>query len=133
MLCRLCKEEKTEEHFFYRGGGRLGLQADCVECSRKRAREYRQGIRNRVGEYKMSVGCECCGFKATHSCQLDLDHIDPKTKTYQGAHKAYDAGWSWERVKRELSLCQVLCKNCHALRTYDEEHWLNEHTTVRMR
>ena len=131
--CRVCLEEKPEESFFYRGGGRTGLQADCMECSRKRARDYRQGIRDKVGKYKMDKGCEVCGFKAEHPCQLDLDHIDPSTKTYKGSHKSYDAGWSWERVEKELALCVVTCKNCHSLRTYLEGHWENEHTSIRMR
>jgi hypothetical protein len=131
--CRLCNIEKPEEAFRLRGGGRLGLQADCTECTNERARNYRQNTRDRVGVYKLDKGCERCGFKAEHSCQLDLDHIDPSTKTYKGAHKAYDAGWSWERIELELAKCTVLCKNCHALRTYEEEHWLNHYTTVRMR
>ena len=133
ITCRLCNETKEEVHFFYRGGGRKGLQADCRDCSRKRAREYRQNTRDWVGEYKMEKGCEVCGFKATHPCQLDLDHIDPLIKTYKGAHKAYDAGWSQKRVESELAKCVVTCKNCHALRTYKEGHWKNEHTSIRMR
>lgn len=133
MICRSCKSDLPEEEFFYRGGSRKGLQADCRDCSRKRAREYRQKMRDRVTEYKMNKGCEVCGFQAEHSCQLDLDHIDPVTKTYKGSHKAYDAGWSWKRIEAELAKCVVTCKNCHALRTYNEKHWLNEHTSVRMR
>lgn len=131
--CRTCNKRLQEDAFFYRGGGRKGLQADCIECSRKRARDYRQSIRDKVSEYKMSKGCECCGFQAEHPCQLDLDHIDPKTKTYKGAHKAYDAGWSWERVERELNLCQVLCKNCHSLKTHREGDWKSPVTQIRMR
>lgn len=132
-ICRMCNQDKPDAEFFYRGGGRSGKQADCQDCSRKRAREYRQQMRDRVSEYKLVKGCEVCGFKAKHSCQLDLDHIDPATKTYKGAHKAYDAGWSWGRIEAELAKCVVTCKNCHALRTYEEQHWKNAHTTVRMR
>ena len=131
--CRLCNIEKHEDDFRLRGGDRSGLQADCTECTNRRAREYRQQTRDRVGLYKLGKGCECCGFQPVHSCQLDLDHLDPKTKTYAGKHSAYDAGWSWERVELELSRCQVLCKNCHALRTHEEQHWKNSATTVRMR
>ena len=131
--CRSCQEQKPEEEFFYRGGGRKGLQADCKDCSRKRAREYRQVTRDRVGAYKMERGCEICGFEPQHPCQLDLDHRDPSEKTYKGSHKAYDAGWSWERVERELAKCVVTCKNCHSLRTQLEEHWKNDYTTVRVR
>lgn len=130
--CRTCKQELPEQEFFYRGGGRKE-QADCKACSRIRAREYRQATRDRVGEYKMNKGCEVCGFIAKHPCQLDLDHINPEDKTYKGSHKAYDAGWSWERVENELAKCVVTCKNCHALRTYEEGHWKNEHTDINMR
>ena len=94
--CTSCGGRKEETEFACRGGGRKGLQAECKACSRKRAREYRQVQRDRVAEYKLNKGCEVCGFKAKHSCQLDLDHKDPSTKTYKGSHKAYDAGWSWE-------------------------------------
>lgn len=131
--CRTCLENKPEEQFFYRGGGRKGFQADCKDCSRKRAREFRQKTRDRVGAYKMEKGCEVCGFRAENPCQLDLDHIDPSTKTYKGSHKAYDAGWSWERVEKELAKCTVTCKNCHSLRTHQEGHWENEYTSLRMR
>lgn len=131
--CRTCKEHLSDEHFFYRGGGRKGLQSECRECSRKRAREYRQKMRNLVGRWKKIKGCQVCGFKAEHSCQLDLDHIDPSTKTYKGDHKAFDAGWSKKRVKEELSKCVVTCKNCHSLRTYKGGHWKNKATTVHMR
>ena len=131
--CRLCDEIKDDGHFSYRGGARKGLQADCKECALKRSREYRQNTRDKVSAIKMSIGCECCGFKAQHPCQLDLDHKDPNSKTYKGSHKAYDAGWSWERVEAEIAKCTVLCKNCHALRTYEEGHWENSYTKIRMR
>lgn len=131
--CRTCLEERPEHYFFDRGGKRTGLQADCMECSRKRARDYRQVQRDKVGAYKMAKGCEVCGFKAKHPCQLDLDHIDPSTKTYKGSHKSYDAGWSWTRIEQELAKCVVTCKNCHSLRTFEEGHWENKHTSIRMR
>lgn len=131
--CRLCKQTLEEEEFVSRGGNRNGLQADCVSCTRERARSYRQRQRDRVSVYKMAKGCEVCGFEAQHSCQLDLDHVDPSTKTYKGSHKSYDAGWSWKRIEAELAKCVVTCKNCHALRTYEEGHWKNEHTDIDMR
>jgi hypothetical protein len=133
LSCRVCLEEKPEENFFYRGGGRMGLQTECKECSRKRARDYRQVNRDKVSIYKLDLGCEVCGFKAKNSCQLDLDHRDPSTKTYKGSHKSYDAGWSWIRIEQELAKCIVTCKNCHVLRTHEEGHWKNVHTSISMR
>lgn len=132
-FCKSCQTDLPDTSFEYRGGNRNGLQAQCKACSIKRARDYRQNMRNLVGRWKLRKGCQLCSFKAAHPCQLDLDHLDPTTKTYKGAHKAYDAGWSKTRVKSELAKCQVVCKNCHALRTYQEQHWKNFHTSVRMR
>lgn len=104
-----------------------------MACSRERARSFRQESRNKVAEYKLAKGCEVCGFKAVHTCQLDLDHREPENKTYKGSHKAYDAGWSWKRIEAELAKCTVTCKNCHALRTQLEGHWKNEYTDISMR
>lgn len=132
-LCRTCQQTLSDCEFCYRGGSRKGLQADCKACSRERARTYRQEQRAKVAAYKLSIGCEVCGFKAEHSCQLDLDHIDPDSKEYKGSHKAYDAGWSWGRIEKELAKCTVTCKNCHALRTHTEGHWKNEYTDISMR
>ncbi|MFL6518165.1 MAG: HNH endonuclease signature motif containing protein, partial [Bacillus sp. (in: firmicutes)] len=49
--------------------------------------------------------CEKCGFKAEHPCQLDVDHID-------GKHNNNDE-----------SNLQVLCANCHRLKTFVNRDW----------
>jgi hypothetical protein len=49
--------------------------------------------------------CECCGFKAIHPCQLDVDHID-------GDHK-----------NNEPDNLQTLCSNCHRLKTWLNKDW----------
>lgn len=126
--CVECLETLDESCFDYRGGGRNGLQTSCKKCNRERARNYRQKMRDLVGRWKLRKCCQECGFKPKHSCQLDLDHIDPSTKTYKGDHKSFDAGWSKVRIKAELAKCRVLCKNCHALRTYEQGHWKTKAT-----
>lgn len=130
-VCRICEQSLPEEMFYKKTGN--SLQVDCKVCAAKRAREYRQTQRDWVGKYKLEKGCEDCGFKAKHPCQLDLDHIEPSTKTYKGSHKSYDAGWSKKRIENELAKCRVLCKNCHALRTQLEGHWKNTYTDISMR
>lgn len=46
---------------------------------------------------------------------LQLDHIDPKTKI---SHKIWS--WSDERRLAELAKCQVLCKLCHKAKSDKE-------------
>jgi len=132
-VCKSCGVEKPIEEFNINTKKYKNRHSDCKDCTAKFAREYRQSRRDYVAEYKISKGCELCGFVAEHSCQLDLHHIDPSTKTYKGSHKSYDAGWSLERIDNELKKCIVVCKNCHALESHNSGHWRNEFTDISMR
>ena len=125
-VCNRCQIEKEITEF--RNG-----RGDCKTCCSDMAREYRQINRDWVGIYKMEKGCEICGFRAEHHCQLDLHHVDPSTKTYKGSHKSYDAGWSKVRIEEELEKCMVVCKNCHALEGHNEGHWRNPTSDISMR
>ena len=55
--------------------------------------------------------CVNCGSKEN----LQVDHIDPKTKVSSNI-------WSWsrERLELELKKCQALCENCHHAKTGQE-------------
>jgi hypothetical protein len=69
-------------------------------------------------------GCQSCGFKAEHYCQLDLDHVVQGTKHKSLRHHSYEPSWSMPRIKAELAKCQVLCKNCHAEKTIESKEHL---------
>lgn len=97
---------------------------DCKPCSRQRLKNYRSKIRKIVNRWKEIKGCSWCGFKGKHF-QLDLDHIDKTTKANKGNSRAFEPSWSKVRVKVELAKCQVLCKNCHALKTFSNEDHLS--------
>lgn len=80
--------------------------------------------RKLIGRWKRRKGCSTCGYKE-HHVALQLDHIDPSTKAkWRKQRQALNYKWSKERIKQELSKCQVLCANCHAIRTFEEEHYL---------
>ena len=52
--------------------------------------------------------CILCGFKALNKCQLDVDHID-------GNH-----------TNNSPNNLQVLCANCHRLKTFLSKDWENK-------
>lgn len=121
--CIACEENKPTDEYTPRNS------KVCKTCLTVRNAERRRKTRKLVQRWKMIKGCQRCGFKAECSSQLDLDHNDPKTKSSKESG-AYVSGWSKKRIKEELSKCTVLCKNCHALRTYREGHWKNEKSTT---
>ena len=58
---------------------------------------------------------ECC-VKCGSDQQLEIDHVDP-------AEKAFHIGVSMsltEKVKQELTKCQLLCQTCHQAKTSQE-------------
>lgn len=81
-------------------------------------------MRALIQRWKLRKGCVECGYK-THAVALHLDHIDKKTKHRSGNHKAIETGWSKERIKQELTKCQVLCANCHSVKTYNSKDYLS--------
>ena len=60
-------------------------------------------------EYK-GGRCTICGYC---NCQaaLDFHHNDPSQKDPNWNKMRR---WSFDRVKRELDKCKLVCKNCHA-------------------
>jgi hypothetical protein len=75
-------------------------------------REYqRQWKARRRAEFFADKECVRCGFAEN----LELDHIDPRTKIGHGI-------WSWSQKRREeeLAKCQVLCRTCHEAKSIDD-------------
>lgn len=117
-LCGECKVLKSFTEFTLRGKSRKGeYQNNCNDCRRLSNRKYKHHNSDLVKRRKMMKGCAQCGFKAEHSVQLDLDHIIPK-RLGKSDRQAINTSWSKKRLKEELSKVQVLCANCHRLKTY---------------
>lgn len=116
-VCGKCEETKPTIEFTLRGGSRVGHQNNCKSCRNKDLREKKRYTSSLVKRWKMMKGCQMCGFKAEHSVQLDIDHIVPK-RAKGNDRQAINTSWSIPRLKKELSCCQVLCSNCHRLKTY---------------
>ena len=62
----------------------------------------------RLKESKDKFGNICS--KCENTNQLEFDHIDSSTKTFTIVKMWYV---SEEKFAKELSKCQLLCKNCH--------------------
>jgi len=52
--------------------------------------------------------CEKCGYNKCDRA-LDFHHDDPNKKDFSVSSN----GWSFERRKKEVDKCSLLCSNCH--------------------
>jgi hypothetical protein len=87
-----------------------------VSCRNAAKRTQKRNVKI-IHEEKLKRGCECCGYSA-HACALDFDHLDPTTKTRDIA-KMHTTSLS--TLAKEIKKCQVLCANCHRIKTHDPE------------
>ena len=80
--------------------------------------------RQMVRQYKYAAGsCMDCGLivdERTIVC-FDLDHRDPQKKLFTISHEIGNKPIN--EMRDEINKCDVVCKNCHALRTHKERHW----------
>lgn len=126
-ICSLCSQSLLFKDFdFYFDRNNKGrktnvLKPFCRVCEKDYNKNLRDKMRQLISRWKLSKGCQRYGFKASYGFQLELDHVHREfKKKRKGTYRAIEPTWSKDRVKNELSMCQVLCKNCHALKTYYE-------------
>ena len=71
--------------------------------------------------YKTSCGCMDCGYK-DHFYALELDHRDDAQKVGNVCH-LIKRTHSWAKIKEEIRKCDVVCANCHRIRTYNRKQF----------
>ena len=77
--------------------------------------EWRKRVKMNLVSYKGGK-CEKCGYnKCVRS--LEFHHLDPNEKDFTISGKS----WSFERLKKEVDKCILVCSNCH-----NEIHYLEE-------
>ena len=74
----------------------------------------KQQFKDRLRKIKEASGCVDCGI--TNHIMLDFDHL--KDKKYNISRMIHD-GFSGAAIKKEISKCEVVCANCHRVRTLD--------------
>ncbi len=87
------------------------------EYYRIKAREWNRKTRKKnlllLRELKLKQGCKDCGYKVHHAA-LEFDHVRG-TKIATISNLLATPSW----LKRELKKCEVVCSNCHSIRTHD--------------
>ena len=136
-ICTKCLKEYPLEHFSKKGSGRSTRCSSCVaeyfkdyyhNNPERKAKQIAASNRNRqkkIEENRKLVllafesGCTDCG---NHDLRvLEFDHQGNKV-----ANLAAMMGWSTAKVKAEIAKCEVVCSNCHKIRTAEQfDTWRN--------
>ena len=70
-----------------------------------------------VNAFKLERGCADCGYRG-HPAALQFDHLP-------GTHKLYKVTdlvmGNRKKLDAEIAKCEVVCANCHAIRTVTRE------------
>ena len=82
--------------------------------------------KDRLRRYMERRGCDTCGYNKHHSA-LQWDHRIPRhedpTATKVGNMIATN---SLKKIFEELRKCDLLCANCHAIRTHEDGHLITK-------
>lgn len=116
---------KTNSHRYYGENKEkiLARQKEYYEKNKSHKirvkRERIIEIRLQLNSLKESQPCDDCGLHYPSVC-MDFDHRDPKQKVI-GIAQAVNRGWSWEKLQTEIDKCDLVCSNCHRMRTFIQQ------------
>ena len=111
--CSKCSLQKPESDFYFTN---LYRRKYCKKCEHKSQVANRLKKKKRAVEY-LGGRCIRCGYNECFYA-LEFDHVDPSTKEYEMSNMIY--GRNWALVGVELDKCQLLCANCHRIKTFLE-------------
>ena len=140
-VCSKCKQERDLSEFYRRKSGKKSGQFynHCKSCLRSRGiRYYAQNRerqlklankrRQRYVKIKKEIvyrlkdkPCVDCGKKYPHYV-MDFDHKEGSKKTGNIAHLVSQNYFSREKLLAEINSCDLVCSNCHRIRTYNRNH-----------
>jgi hypothetical protein len=75
----------------------------------------RQANHARMMEYLRGRGCSVCGVD--NPVVLEFHHIRDRGHKRASVSVLVSHGYNWSTVQAEIAKCEVLCANCHRIRT----------------
>lgn len=122
--CLECERQYNREYYAsnlryfedYRKRNRKHYREQNVEILRRTRAERYQAY-----EFLKSLPCTDCKVSYPPYV-MDHDHRDPLLKTGNVSEMVKTPGIPWERVLEEVSKCDLVCANCHRIRTHQRKH-----------
>ena len=119
-VCKSCDQELpiTKYKMRWAKGRQAGQRHSmCNRCLyvRYTRPEAEQKMRE-IHEYQLKMGCADCGYKE-HPAALEFDHRPGTEKLFNIGEKM--GVYSRPKLWAEIEKCDVVCANCHNIRTHD--------------
>ncbi len=112
---------KNERNREYRARERVRHPTRARDYSRRWRLEHpgylgprRQAVVDRVDAMKSATPCTDCGSRFP-ACCMDFDHRGGDKHREVGALVARSS--PWETIAAEIAKCDLVCANCHRIRT----------------
>ena len=102
-MCRPCKQKYDREHYHKKVDKKVRSQQTAA--IRRRNMDF---------VYDILMNSECADCKNSDPRVLEFDHLDPSIKNYSISQMG---SYSLKKLKEEISKCEVVCANCHRIRT----------------
>lgn len=127
-LCIKCGET-GEFRSKQNGSGKWREGNICRSCESLDNMERAKYKRAVISRYKRMKGCKACGEK--RPLCLDLDHRDPKEKKFTVGSNLGNKGM--RTIAKEISKCDVLCANCHRIKTHENSDLSDTNVNPRLK
>ena len=132
-ICAKCKIPKELSHFNKDKNKKDGLNYWCKDCNKinlqnyysknkekvskdnyKNKVRYRKEKKDALRDYLLENPCVDCGNSDIRV--LEFDHVRGIKK--MDVTKMVSHAYSWEKIQEEIDKCEVVCANCHKIRTF---------------
>lgn len=140
MICNTCGVEKNDDEFFFKDKKKNKRHKACKCCykiSRKKTQyqhyeKNKQQYKDRANNRRKKLGSDnrklmmeflkdnhCVDCGNDNPIVLEFDHLHNK----QYGISTMMSSYPWEKILVEISKCEVVCANCHKIRTATRAKW----------
>lgn len=81
--------------------------------------KYDRNTKKIIQKYKEDHPCSDCGQKYPFFV-MEFDHVPGRGKKTIDISLALQRRWKLERLLKEIEKCDVVCSNCHRIRTFSK-------------
>lgn len=103
---------------------------DNKDSFQTRQTEWRAVRRRELAKYvqniKSNQPCVDCGLGYPYYV-MDFDHLEGKGGKKNAVCRLVNRPVSLDRLKAEIAKCELVCSNCHRIRTHDRTHQVVGH------